>query len=161
MSVLSRTLTLLAALPIAMGLSATAGHAAPVTSSVSASATSSGEWGGYENGMIPESALCAISWQPVDHLRCDAAGQLAALNTVYKARWGSDICVNDAYRSYEKQVALYKELGPGVAAVPGTSTTGGGWPSTSAAVWASSATRGTCGSPRTHPGTGSRSPSGH
>jgi len=76
--------------------------------------------------MIPESALCAISWQPVDHLRCDAAGQLAALNTVYKARWGSDICVNDAYRSYEKQVALYKELGPGVAAVPGTSNHGWG-----------------------------------
>ena len=126
MSVLSRTLTLLAALPIAIGMSGTAVHAAPVSSSVLASATTSAEWGGYENGRIPESALCAISWQTVDHLRCDAAAKLEALNTAYKARWGANICVNDAYRSYEKQVALYEELGSGVAAVPGTSNHGWG-----------------------------------
>jgi hypothetical protein len=124
--VLSRTLTLLAALPIAMGLSGTAAHAVPLSSSVSPSVATSTEWGGYENGKIPESALCAISWQKVDHLRCDAAAKFEALNTAYKAKWGASICVNDAYRSYEKQVALYEELGPGVAAVPGTSNHGWG-----------------------------------
>lgn len=126
MSVLSRTLTLLAALPIAMGLSGTPAHAAPLSSSASASATTSADWDGYENGRIPESALCAISWQAVDHLRCDAAAKFGALNAAYKAKWGVNICVNDAYRSFEKQVALYQELGPGVAAVPGTSNHGWG-----------------------------------
>jgi hypothetical protein len=125
-SVLSRTLTLLVALPIAMGLSATTGQAAPVSSTVPASVATGAEWGGYENGRIPQSALCAISWQTVDHLRCDAAARFEALNTAYKARWGANICVNDAYRSYEKQVALYKKLGAGVAAVPGTSNHGWG-----------------------------------
>ena len=125
-SVVSRTLSLLAAVPLAMGLSVTASHAAPIPSSVSASAATSGEWGGYENGKIPQSALCAISWQTVDHLRCDAAAQFAALNTAYRAKWGANICVNDAYRSYEKQVELYEELGAGVAAVPGTSNHGWG-----------------------------------
>lgn len=126
MSVLSRTLTLLAALPIAIGLSVTAAQAAPVSTSVPTSATTGADWGGYENGKIPETALCPISWQTVDHLRCDAAAKFEALNTAFKARWGADICVNDAYRSYEKQVALYKELGAGVAAVPGTSNHGWG-----------------------------------
>jgi len=125
-SVLSRTLTLLAALPIAIGLSVTAANAAPLPASVPASATTGTDWGSYENGMIPESALCAISWQTVDHLRCDAAGRFEALNTAYKAVWGANICVNDAYRSYAKQVALYQQLGAGVAAVPGTSNHGWG-----------------------------------
>ena len=124
MPVLSRTLTLLAALSIPLGLSATAAVAAPVSSSASTTTTS--DWGGYENGKIPESALCAISWQPVDHLRCDAEAKFEALNTAYKAKWGANICVNDAYRSYEKQVELYEELGPDVAAVPGTSNHGWG-----------------------------------
>ena len=133
MSVLSRTLTLLAALPIAMGLSVTAGHADPVvphadpvSSSMSRTVTASGDLSGYENGKIPTSALCAISWQTVDHLRCDAAARLEALNKAYKAKYGANICVNDAYRSYAKQVALYEELGPNVAAVPGTSNHGWG-----------------------------------
>jgi carbon monoxide dehydrogenase subunit G len=125
-SVHSRTLTLLAALPLALGLSGTAAHAAPLSSSVPTAATTGSEWGGYENGKIPASALCAISWQTVDHLRCDAAAKFEALNTAYKATWGANICVNDAYRSYEKQVALYKQLGPDVAAVPGTSNHGWG-----------------------------------
>lgn len=126
MSVLSRTLTLLAALPLVMGPAATAAQAAPVSSSVSTSVTSGSDWGDYENGEIPASALCAISWQTVDLLRCDAAARFEELNAAYRARWGTDICVNDAYRSYEKQVALYAELGAGVAAVPGTSNHGWG-----------------------------------
>lgn len=126
MSAHSRPLTLLAALPIAMGLCVSAAQAAPLSSSGPASATTSAGWGGFENGKIPAPALCAISWQTVDHLRCDAAAKFAALNTAYKAKWGANICVNDAYRSYEKQVALYKQLGSGVAAVPGTSNHGWG-----------------------------------
>ena len=143
MSVLSRTLTLLTSLPLVLGLSATAAQASPaatpvvatppapgpVTASEPASAAGAATaaadgWGGYQNGYIPTSALCAIPWQTVDHLRCDALAKFVALNALYKAKFGANICVNDGYRSYAKQVALYNELGPKVAAVPGTSNHG-------------------------------------
>lgn len=141
MSVLRRTLTLLTALPLVMGLSATAAQSSPASapapapvvatspapepaSAAGAAAAAADEWGGYSNGYIPASALCAIPWQTVDHLRCDATAKLVALNAVYKAKWGANICVNDAYRSYAKQVSLYNTLGPKVAAVPGTSNHG-------------------------------------
>ena len=143
MSVLSRTLTLLTSVPLVLGLSATAAAASPATApaatpvvatspapgpepaSAAGAATAAADgWGGYENGYIPASALCAIPWQTVDHLRCDALAKFVALNTLYKAKFGANICVNDGYRSYAKQVALYNELGPKVAAVPGTSNHG-------------------------------------
>ena len=126
MPVLSRTLTLLAALTLSVGLTGTAAQAAPVAPTGSVSGTSVVAWDSYENGKIPVTALCEISWQPEDHLRCDAAERFEALNVAYKAKWGTNLCVNDAYRSYEKQVALYNQLGPGVAAVPGTSNHGWG-----------------------------------
>ncbi|MFL6167775.1 MAG: M15 family metallopeptidase [Ornithinibacter sp.] len=143
MSVLSRTLTLLTALPLLAGVSATAAQASPATAptaspvvatspapgsepaSVAGAAIAAADgWGGYQNGYIPASAMCPIPWQTVDHLRCDALAKFAALNALYKATFGANICVNDAYRSYAKQVTLYNELGPNVAAVPGTSNHG-------------------------------------
>ena len=89
-------------------------------------ATSSLAWGGYSNGKIPATALCAISWQKDERLRCDATRKLTALNQVYKARWGANICVNDAYRSYASQVAVFEKYGSPRAAKPGTSTHGWG-----------------------------------
>jgi LAS superfamily LD-carboxypeptidase LdcB len=138
MSVRSRTLTLLTALPLLTGVTATAADAAttatPAPTPVVAptapapelitAATASTGWGGYSNGYIPASVLCAIPWQGVDHLRCDAAKKFTALNTAYKAKFGANICVNDAYRSYAKQVQLYKLYGSPRAAVPGTSNHG-------------------------------------
>lgn len=85
-----------------------------------------GPWGGHSNGRIPAAALCPIPWQPVDSMRCDATKSLVALNAAYKAKWGHNICVNEGYRSYEKQVYLYATKPRGVAAVPGTSNHGWG-----------------------------------
>jgi len=143
MSALTRTLTLCTALPLAMGLSATAAQASPApepaaaplvasslvpgpepASAAGAAAAAADGWGGYQNGYIPASALCAIPWQTVDHLRCDAEAKFVALNAVYKAKFGANICVNDAYRAYAKQVEFYKLYGYPRAAIPGTSNHG-------------------------------------
>ena len=141
MSVLSRTLTLLTALPLLTGLSATAAYASPApapapvvatspspgpepASAAGAAAAAADGWGGYQNGYIPASALCPIPWQTVDHLRCDAAAKFVALNSLYKAKYGANICVNDAYRSYAKQVEMLKLYGYPRAAMPGTSNHG-------------------------------------
>ncbi|MGG5258308.1 M15 family metallopeptidase [Phycicoccus avicenniae] len=119
MSALRRPLTLLLAplltLAVLIAAAPTAG-----------AATSSLAWGGYSNGKIPSSALCAIPWDTSDRMRCDATVKLIALNTLYKAKWGSNLCINDAYRSYDKQVALFKKYGSPRAAKPGTSTHGWG-----------------------------------
>ncbi|WP_404352417.1 M15 family metallopeptidase [Phycicoccus jejuensis] len=119
MSALRRPTTLLAVPLLALGL-ATA--AAPTATA----AGSSLGWGGHTNGKIPASALCAIPWDRTDSLRCDATRKLTSLNTAYKARFGANLCINDAYRSYTKQVALYKKYGSPRAAKPGTSTHGWG-----------------------------------
>ena len=141
MSVVSRTLTLLTALPLLAGLTATAAQASPApapaaapvvaTSPAPEPATAAGAaaaaadgWGGYQNGYIPASALCAIPWQTVDHLRCDALAKFVALNALYEAEFGANICVNDAYRSYAKQVAMLELYGYPRAAMPGTSNHG-------------------------------------
>lgn len=141
MFVPTRTLTLITALPLLMGLSATAAQASPApapaaapvvatapapepATAAGAAAAASDGWGGYQNGYIPEAALCPIPWQTVDHLRCDAAAKLVALNTAYKAAFGANICVNDAYRSYAKQVAMLAQYGYPRAAMPGTSNHG-------------------------------------
>ncbi|QKE82638.1 D-alanyl-D-alanine carboxypeptidase family protein [Arthrobacter sp. NEB 688] len=119
MSALRRPTTLLAAPLLALGL-ATA--AAPTATA----AGSSLAWGGYSNGKIPLTALCAIPFAPADSLRCDATRKLSSLNKVYKARFGGDLCINDGYRSYTQQVATFKKYGSPRAAKPGTSTHGWG-----------------------------------
>ena len=58
-------------------------------------------------------------------LRCDAAEQLDVLNTAYRAQFGSDLVVNDSYRSYAGQVACKRTKGY-LCATPGTSNHGSG-----------------------------------
>ena len=87
-----------------------------------------GPWGGYQNGRIPESELAQIPFSPAHYLRADAAAALVDLNTAYRAEFGVDIQVNDAYRDYDGQVAARDEwCNRGRcdrAAVPGTSNHG-------------------------------------
>ncbi|QDW64258.1 D-alanyl-D-alanine carboxypeptidase family protein [Oerskovia sp. KBS0722] len=84
-----------------------------------------GPWGGYSNGRIPLSALTQLSWSSGEYLRPDAASALASLTVQFRARFGVNISVTDAYRSYDQQVAL-KAQKPHLAAVPGTSNHGWG-----------------------------------
>jgi hypothetical protein len=81
--------------------------------------------GGYSNGNIPESALCALSYAPGHRQRADAAAAFNKLTEFAKADRGAPLCVTDSYRSYSEQVALYRRK-PRLAATPGTSNHGWG-----------------------------------
>jgi murein DD-endopeptidase MepM/ murein hydrolase activator NlpD len=81
-------------------------------------------WGGYSNGMIPASKLCAIG--VAGHvLRCDAAAAYRSLAAAFEKRFGRHLCITDSYRSYAQQVTLYAAK-PSLAALPGTSNHGWG-----------------------------------
>ena len=76
------------------------------------------------NGQLPNTVLCTL-WEPKYRLRADAAVSLAKLNVAYKQRFGGDLCLTDAYRTFGSQQRL-KAIKPGLAAVPGTSQHGWG-----------------------------------
>ncbi len=77
-----------------------------------------------ENGRIDESYLCTL-FDGTTQIRADAAVSLALLNEQYRARFGTDICLTDGYRSYAAQVSV-RNRKPGLAARPGTSEHGFG-----------------------------------
>jgi D-alanyl-D-alanine carboxypeptidase len=79
----------------------------------------------FQNGRIPASALCPVRTAPGHLLECSAARAFDRLNAAFRARFGYDVVVNDAYRSYERQVELKRSLGS-KAATPGTSNHGWG-----------------------------------
>ena len=81
-------------------------------------------WGGYPNGLIPPSALCALG-DAGHSLRCDAAAAYRAMSAAYASAFGRPICITDSYRGYADQVRLYGQK-PALAAVPGTSNHGWG-----------------------------------
>jgi len=82
-----------------------------------------GPWGGHSNGFIPESLLWAIPWAPHHHLRSDAVLALIELNKEFKAEFGVDLGITDAYRDYAEQVRAKEIYGDG-AATPGQSNHG-------------------------------------
>ena len=79
----------------------------------------------FQNGRIPAAALCPVRTAPGHLLECSAALAFDRLNAAFRARFGYDVTVNDAYRSYERQVELKRSLGS-KAATPGTSNHGWG-----------------------------------
>lgn len=79
---------------------------------------------GYQNGRIPESALCRAGGNgPL--LQCGAARAYEVLDAAFTAVNGHPICGGGGYRSYADQVSLYAQK-PGLAAKPGTSNHGWG-----------------------------------
>ncbi|HEY3558349.1 MAG TPA: peptidoglycan DD-metalloendopeptidase family protein [Kribbella sp.] len=88
-----------------------------------ATGSASTGWGGYSNGMIPASKLCAIGGGHM--LRCDAAAEYLKLAAAYRGQFGKSLCITDSYRSYASQVSLYQRK-PSLAALPGTSNHGWG-----------------------------------
>lgn len=81
------------------------------------------EWGGYENGKIPDSELQTLSFSPDNKMNKKVATAMEEMNKVYKADNGSDLIINDTYREYDRQVKLREQLGS-TAGVPGTSNHG-------------------------------------
>lgn len=76
------------------------------------------------NGQLKTEDLCTL-WDGSQQLRGDAASSLAELNLAFKARFGRDLCVLDAYRTIESQRRLKATRG-GMAATPGRSNHGWG-----------------------------------
>ncbi|MDO8108618.1 M15 family metallopeptidase [Isoptericola sp. b441] len=76
------------------------------------------------NGQIPAKDLCTL-WDGVHMLRGDAAVALTELNSNFKAAFGRNLCLTDAYRTLavQRRLAYTK---PGLAAMPGTSNHGWG-----------------------------------
>lgn len=76
------------------------------------------------NGRIELNDLCVLPWTPdARRLRGDAALAIGRLNAAYFQAFGQDLCVNDAYRSFEEQAAV-KAAKPGLAAPAGASNHG-------------------------------------
>jgi cell wall-associated NlpC family hydrolase len=89
-----------------------------------AAGEAAGAWGGYPNGLIPQSALCEIG--VASHaLRCDAAESFRAMSVAFGSVFGRPLCLTDSYRTFAAQVRLYG-VKPALAAVPGTSNHGWG-----------------------------------
>lgn len=76
----------------------------------------------YPNGLIPNKYLCELP-QSGERLRADAAIGFFKLNAAYKARFGSNMCITDSYRSLADQQRVYYQR-PGFAAIPGRSNHG-------------------------------------
>jgi len=88
----------------------------------------SGAWGGHANGRIPLSSLSTVPWNTARRLRSDAVQALGELNKAFRAAFGRDLPLNDAYRDYAGQVEARNywcsQGNCGFAAVPGTSNHG-------------------------------------
>lgn len=82
-----------------------------------------GPWGGHSNGFIPQEALAEIPWAPGSYLRSDAVAALVAMNEEFKAEFGYNLGISDAYRDFAGQVEAERIYGDG-AAEPGTSNHG-------------------------------------
>ncbi|WP_337049998.1 M15 family metallopeptidase [Serratia fonticola] len=83
-----------------------------------------GQWGGYENGRIPLSALTAIQGS---YLRPDAASSMLGMQAGFKRDTGDSLTFNEGYRDYATQEYYwdqYQHHGGPPAARPGTSNHG-------------------------------------
>lgn len=81
--------------------------------------------GGSVNGRLPEDQLASIGGG--HKLAKDVAPKFKAMMSKASDdgfKMGSAFRINSSYRSYEKQAQLYRQLGPGTAAAPGTSNHG-------------------------------------
>lgn len=79
------------------------------------------------NGRLPESLLVAIPWDKEKTLiAAPAVADLTRLNNAFKKEFGKNLDIDLAYRTLDTQKFYYSELGPYIAAKPGTSNHGWG-----------------------------------
>ena len=82
---------------------------------------------GQKNGKVPERMLVAIGWDKEKTLiAAPALKDLNRLNAAFKKKFGHNLDIDLAYRTRATQDAYWVELGPYVAARPGTSNHGWG-----------------------------------
>ncbi len=82
---------------------------------------------GQKNGKVPERMLVAIGWDREKTLiAAPALKDLNRLNAAFKKKFGHNLDIDLAYRTRATQDAYWVELGPYVAARPGTSNHGWG-----------------------------------
>jgi LAS superfamily LD-carboxypeptidase LdcB len=81
--------------------------------------------GGMSNGQLDPAALCPLWMAPTQRMRTDASRWFNKMSVFHRQQTGTALCVNDSYRSYARQVDVYRRK-PGLAAVPGTSRHGWG-----------------------------------
>ncbi len=62
-------------------------------------------WGGYSNGRIPLSAMCALAARPGAYLRCDAARSLDSITAAFKDKFSTPLTVAAAYKDFATQAA--------------------------------------------------------
>ena len=80
-----------------------------------------------KNGKVAQKMLVAIGWDKEKTLiAAPALKDLNRLNAAFKKKFGRDLDVDLAYRTRETQDAYWVELGPYIAARPGTSNHGWG-----------------------------------
>lgn len=77
-----------------------------------------------DNGQLKTADLCTL-WDGGLQLRADAAVSIAEMNLAFRAKFGRDMCLVDAYRTLGEQRVLKRQKG-GMAAVPGKSNHGWG-----------------------------------
>ncbi len=79
------------------------------------------------NGKIDQRALSTVSWDKEKTLiAAPAVASLTRLNTAFKKKFGKDLTIDLSYRTRATQDYYWKELGPYIAARPGTSNHGWG-----------------------------------
>lgn len=76
-----------------------------------------------DSGRIPDDRLAPLPWNTQYRIRADVLESLISLNDAYRARFGTDLTVNSAYRTLDDQAGLYDPTSP-FAAGPGCSTHG-------------------------------------
>ena len=77
----------------------------------------------YPNGMLPDSALCALGAQwPGQKVLCGVDDKFAALNNAFKQQFGTDMIVKDSYLTLDQQ----KQCKGATCATPGSSQNGCG-----------------------------------
>ncbi|MCW2543556.1 MAG: hypothetical protein JWM40_1108 [Frankiales bacterium] len=80
---------------------------------------------GQQNGNLDPASLCPLWMGGGATAKGTAAAAFNKMSKYHAATVGSPLCVTGGYRSYQRQVELYREK-PGLAAVPGTSEHGWG-----------------------------------
>lgn len=81
--------------------------------------------GNQQNGNLDPASLCPLWMGNGATLKASAANAYNRMSRYHAATVGGPLCVSGGYRSYQRQVELYRSK-PGMAAVPGTSEHGWG-----------------------------------